>query len=374
MRKIKIIKRIIKYIISIFLVLIAIELFLNFFLPQGNPLWGYDPVIGIKLMPNKCSRHISSEYNTKFCSNAEGFRDADHAVLKEDSVTRIAIFGDSFVIAREVEEKERFTNLIGNSIEQKCGKKIEIMNFGIAGQGTAGQLLTFNHFAKKYNPDYTILIMAEDDIADNYLPLEDRNYVPTYKLNQAGELEYVSFKKAPIISNPILRSSQKIFSNIFSLAGKNFRVFSRLLKGREGGLPKYIHVYSPNDSEDFQIAWDIERRLLIKFKKEVESIGSEFIVIWMFSENQVTNFQDYSDAQIVQSFDVTKPSTRVGGILKELNIAYIDLFNNIYPNLNNIKSKDLFFKYSNHFNKKGHQFIANLIVSDLLNETKICEK
>lgn len=369
--------------LNIFLLLIVsiiclflIELCLSLFFPQGDPLWGYDPFIGVKLEPNKCSRYISEEYNTKLCSNNEGFRDTNHDIEKNESTIRIAFLGDSFIAAKEVKTEDRFTNLMSSLIEQKCGKKIEVLNFGVAGQGTAGELLTWDYFVKKYNPDYTILVVfPENDVSNNYLPLENRNYIPTYKLDQSGELQYVPFKKAPLISNPVLSTiSREMFPNLFSLSGKSFRSISRLIKGKEKGLPKSFYVYSANESEDYKVAWEIERKLLEKLKYETKSINSEFVVVLLFSRNQVTNFEDYSDNSLFSTFDISKPNIKFSSILEELNITYIDLFKKIDLQGKDNNYKPLFFEINQHLTEEGHRFITDLIVSDLLNETKICEK
>lgn len=379
MLKIKLIKR---WYTNIFLLLIVliiglflIELGLNLFFPQGNPLWGYDSSIGVKLEPNKCSRYISEEYNVELCSNNEGFKDIDHNIEKESSKTRIAVLGDSMVIAREVEMGQRFTELLEPLLEKECGKEFEVMNFGVGGQGTAGQLLTFKHFVKKYNPDYTILVIfSENDISNNYLPLEDRDYIPTYKLDHSGELEYVPFKKAPLISNPILSViSREIFPNLLSLSGKSFRRLSKLIRGQKNKIPHYLYVYSSDDSEDYQIAWDIEQKLLANFKEEVNAIGQEFIVSLLFSKNQVTDFNEFSENPIVKTFNRSKPNRRLSKILEDLDIIHIDLLNNINLDAKDRGYENLFFEINAHLTEKGHQFMANLIASNLLNKTEICK-
>lgn len=370
----KIKKRYKNLIINLFLLLFVLvsglyitELFLDLFFPQGNPLWEYDPLIGIKMTPNKCSRYISPEYNTELCVNSEGFRDIEHTINKDPSITRIAILGDSFTAAREVEREERFSDLI----QKRCEDRIEVLNFGVGGQGTAAQLLTFKHYVKKYRPDYTLLIIfPEDDVSDNYLPLENRDYIPTYQLNDLNEIEYIPFKKPPLIGNPLLSSiSQKLFPNIFSLAGKTFRNLSSILKGQKDGLPKYLYVYSINESEEYKIAWKIEERLLEEFGHEVEDNGSVFIMINLFSSNQVNNFKRYQDKEVVHDFDKNKPNIKLNELAKKLGIINIDLLGKMDTNK---PYEDLFFYNDQHLTKDGHKVVADLILSGLEEKAMIC--
>lgn len=338
-------------------------------MPMGNPLWAYDQNIGIKMMKNKCSRYISPEYNVEICGNNLGFRDVDHSIAKPEGTFRILLLGDSFIAAREVELNKTFARLLDHKLNEISSKKIEVINMGIGGQGTGTQLLTLRHYGAKLQPDLVILaLFLENDIANNYAPLEDRNYVPTYDLDKNGELIYVPFKPAPIISNPITNFiSQNLFHNTFSFGGKIYRVIGRKIFWKDD-LPSHFYTYLEDMPEDFKRAWEIEDKLVGELKKETEKINAKLFVFTLYSREQVTNFKFFKEAgytSTVENFDREFPMRKITPMLKEYSIDYIHLYP-IVVNMSLKKPEELFFHYDAHWSEKGHNLSTNLIFDALL--------
>lgn len=84
---------------------------------------------------------------------------------------RIAVLGDSFMMAREVGDNEHFAavlaRLLGNA---------RVDNYGVPGYGTIQQFLTYRDKASDTRPDITILALFDgNDIADNSARLSVRD-------------------------------------------------------------------------------------------------------------------------------------------------------------------------------------------------------
>src|ERR1700704_4481560 len=77
--------------------------------------------------------------------NSDGLRDQEHSLTKPPGTIRIAVLGDSYPEALSVGMDEAFWWVMGRKL-QECnafpGKKIEVLNFGVSGYGTAQELLT----------------------------------------------------------------------------------------------------------------------------------------------------------------------------------------------------------------------------------------
>src|SRR5438552_1656647 len=90
----------------------------------------------------------------------DGFRGPDYPRYKPPGVFRVAVLGDSYVEAIQVSEDKTFTTVIGRDLTH-CplvqGKRVESMNFGVDGYGTAQELVTLRRKVWQYSPDLVVL-------------------------------------------------------------------------------------------------------------------------------------------------------------------------------------------------------------------------
>ena len=103
--------------------------------------------------------------------NRDGFRGPDYPLQKPPGVIRIAVLGDSYVEAMQVAENETFTAVIQRDLAD-CpalrGKRVEAINFGVDGYGTAQELAVLQRKAWAYSPDIVVLaIFLGNDIRNN---------------------------------------------------------------------------------------------------------------------------------------------------------------------------------------------------------------
>ena len=192
-------------------------------------------------------------------------------------------------------------------------------------------------------------------------------------LNEKEELLYLPFKPAPIISNPITNFiSQNLFHNIFILAGKTYRTLSRKLFWRED-LPSYYYTYDPQLTKDFKKAWKIEEKLLREIKKQADNIKAKFLVVTLYSREQVTNFKFLKEAgysSVIKNFKIDFPMQKITPILEKQEIEYIHL----YPLVLNIsleKPEELFYHHDAHWNEKGHNLSAEFVFEALIQKALI---
>ena len=139
------------------------------FRPSYNVLrYVPEKTIGWKLAPNL--NFISTdeywyarEFSVPIKVNSLGFRDLERVTNKPPNVSRIAILGDSFVEALQVD----FSKTAGQLLENKLNKdlfnknsefqKFEVLNFGIGAYGIDQTLLAYLYYARKFNLDYVFM-------------------------------------------------------------------------------------------------------------------------------------------------------------------------------------------------------------------------
>lgn len=132
-----------------------------------------DRQIGWRLVPNSLFTYTGThwykrEFKTQIKTNSLGFRDKERTIEKQKGLTRLAVIGDSFVVAREVpfdktpsQLLERYLNG-GNSGNSSKKSAYEVLNFGITGFSIPQNLLTNRVYVKDFAPKYVFLFIFED--------------------------------------------------------------------------------------------------------------------------------------------------------------------------------------------------------------------
>jgi lysophospholipase L1-like esterase len=118
--------------------------------------------------------------------NSDGLRDREHAKEKPPGTLRIAIIGDSYAEALQVGQDKAFWSVMRQRL-QGCpalaGRRVEVINFGVSGYGTAQELLTLREKVWAYSPDVVLLAFTtNNDVSDNSRALKLTDEIPYFTL------------------------------------------------------------------------------------------------------------------------------------------------------------------------------------------------
>lgn len=104
-------------------------------------------------------------YSVRYFLNGEGFRDEDHPLTRPADVFRIACIGDSYTFGQGVQREDTFPQRLGQHLNQsrREGPQFSTMNFGVCGHTTHQERMTYEHFAKKYQPNVVLVTMVFND-------------------------------------------------------------------------------------------------------------------------------------------------------------------------------------------------------------------
>ena len=351
-----------------------------------------DPVTGSRLRAGMEGR-TRVEGDTKIRINSRGLRDREHALPKPQDVYRIAVLGDSYAEALAVEIEETFWWLLAQRLE-RCsfapGKRIEAVNFGVSGYGTAQELLTLRHRAWEYSPDLVLLaFFPGNDVRNNSKTLEAEKLRPFYRI--AGErLELDdSFTKEPRFVEARRLAGERAYLQQLRLyqllrrlrAGElrlhhNAPIGVALAEGAkvvaplsERGLDENV-FRDPADAA-WEEAWTITERLLLEVRDEARSRGVRPVVAVLSSAGAV-----YPDpvlrqryAEILGVKNLFYPERRLTEFGERNGIEIIALA----PQMQRLAdaSGTYFHGFANtklgfgHWNKEGHAVAAELLARRL---------
>jgi hypothetical protein len=142
--------------------------------------------------------------------NRYGMRDnREYTIAKPPGTFRIAVIGDSFAEALQVPQAEDFCSVVERELA-RCdglrGRKIEVLNFGVYGFGTAQELIMLRRRVLRWSPDLVVLEFYANDLGDNTRATDDSwSWGPRpYFVLQNGRLtEDDSFRSAPSIKDNV---------------------------------------------------------------------------------------------------------------------------------------------------------------------------
>lgn len=151
---------------SSFAAALAAELVLRFACPQ--------PLDAAYVWPDGTLRHLPSfrytytraGFSNEVRYNALGLRGPDPAPVKTPGTLRLAVLGDSFVEGKQVGEKEVFTAVL-ERLAAAEGRRLEVINAGVGGYGTADELLLWERAVAALRADLVLAAFFPNDVRNN---------------------------------------------------------------------------------------------------------------------------------------------------------------------------------------------------------------
>jgi len=292
---------------SIVLALIVCEAGLRL-LGIGYPdFYDYDPFLGSKLRPG-IRGYFLKEGGGYVSINSDGLRDREHSLAHPLNTLRIAVLGDSFSEALQVNQEETFWAIMEKDL-QSCpnlgGRRVEVLNFGQAGFSVSQELLALRHRAWKYTPDVVLLALFTDDIRRNAPELMQYDFNPYFTLED-GKL---------VLHNRLTREKWEAVQKDRSWAWKfawwrqdHFRVFQVLdqaqraitawgaqwrqtpatAAGKPGSEPGLSDtILREPESKVWKDAWKVTEAQLVLMRDEVAARGGKFFVVVLTTGAQV---------------------------------------------------------------------------------------
>lgn len=372
-----------------------------------------DGVRGVSLLPG-AEGWYRKEGEAYVRINSDGLRDQEHTITKPEGTFRIAVVGDSYCEALPVSLEEAFWSVMGKKLEE-CGafpgEKIEVINFGVSGYGTAQELLTLREKVWKYSPDLVLLaVTTNNDITDNSRVLKRTNDIP-----------YFVYQGSRLILDDSFRNSRGFqFSNsALGRLGTWLRSHSRLLQAIEQGqrgLKIVLASWRRKRSDDMQPvpvpsvksaetqrtsekpdlfarseelgtdnliylepnnavwndAWRVTEGLIVQMRDEVTKGGARFVVVTLSNGPQVLPDAEWREA-FKNRFGITDlfyPDNRIKSLAAREGIPVITLAPELqdYAEHNNVFlhgfGKDI---GNGHWNAMGNRVAGELIAK------KMCE-
>jgi hypothetical protein len=315
--------------------------------------------------------------------NRDGFRDADRVQGKVDDVFRIAVLGDSMVEAIQVPVEQRFTEVLEARLnESGCirGKRVEVLNFGQSGIGTAQELMVLRHHVWQYQPNMVILgFMTGNDIRNNSKQLQNDDGRPYFVLRNGELVLDDSFLNSASHIKPWWERVAYVVLDYSRLGQLLYEARGTMRKRRaaadakanfgdrdvDAGLDTLIYKEPGNAA--WNDAWEVTEALLQLMHKEVTDRGALFLVATLSNTNQVNPDPGVQESLMkrlgVENLNYPDERIRVAG--QEAGYDVITLAPKLLDYA--LQHKAYLHGFSNtpkgtgHWNEEGHRVVAELL-------------
>lgn len=340
--------------ISILVSLILVEIILRIIpLPLSDRFFEPNNDFGWYHIPSRHGWQATTEFRIPIEINENGLRDLKREYEKESGVYRILLLGDSFTEGLQVSLKDTVGIQLQGMVNLESEREYEVINAGVSKFGTANELLFYENEGAKYNPDLVILLFFHNDVTDNV-------DVPFFYLED-GVLRQ-SYPK-PIERITLMdRFHFWLYDHLqtYRLGYIVMKIVEGLLESTSSKDARSSNwVYQTGEVEELDYAWELTSSLISELKRSVAEDNARFLVVGIADWNSVTQAGADGD------FDFDEVNRRLGEILEEQSIAYLDLtteFTVQYAETGD----SLFWPGDQHWNTKGHKLAAKLIYNYLL--------
>jgi hypothetical protein len=319
--------------------------------------------------------------------SSAGLRDVEHATAKPAGRLRIAVLGDSCAEALQVPVERTFWKLLERRLAAcpaAAGRTVEALDFGVAGYGTAQELVTLRTQVWRFQPDLVLLAFYPgNDVRNNARTLEQDPLRPYFTLGAGGRLALDdSFRTAAgyrLRQTTAARLAYGAYDHLrlLQLAKQGKSVVDGWIgaakaRSKEEGealqeLGLDNAVYSPPRDQDWRDAWRVTEAMVAAMRDDAAAHRVPFALVTL-----TTGIQVHPDPAVRAVFmgklgvaDLFYPGRRLAAFGSAAGIPVLDLA----PPLQDLAVRNHVFLhgFSNttpgegHWNESGHAAAAALI-------------
>ncbi len=341
------------YIFLMILLVVIAESYLRDQKPVEIGRWGEYPALQkddqtvYSLIPNKTTHLRYNNYDYTLHTNSMGFNspEIDLSLKKDTGLFRIFITGDAFTMPEGVEYQRIYPRLLEENLEKHYpDKTIQVINGGVTGYGPNEMWLQLKTYIDTLQPDLVINQLFINEFNEINITLEKRR-------KSIGFEAPPSKLKIFWYSQLSIRIKQKIRDWINK--PDHSRKYSKSLG--------YLYRKIPGSRFYADTTLQKMDRYLEKINKLTRKHGSDLLVMYVPGQIEVSKpkhidyYPHHLNIRDTSAFDLRRPNKIMHLLCHKHNIRFFDT----EKVLANHPQQPVYYPRSWHWNREGHQVIAN---------------
>jgi hypothetical protein len=330
--------------------------------------------------------------------NRDGLRGPDYVLAKPRNTLRVAVLGDSFTEAQQVAEQDTFCAVAQRRIQSVMPleaasadavaipfRRVEVMNFGCDGYGTAQELITLRDRVWRYSPDVVVLaVFTGNDIRNNSVILEGDKCRPFYVFDGPNLVLGGPFEDSFWFRNNCMMRFESRHFQVLNMLGDANSVLRHRLRAAwvsrqpiatqpalsEPGLDDAI--YQPPPDEVWREAWRVTDAEIGMVQRDVSDHHARLLVVTL--ANGIQDDPDPVKRQHYMHFVGAKDLFRPDDHIRDLGARNGFAVLNLAPSMQRYAEAHHVYLhgFSNtrpgigHWNAEGHREAGELIGERLI--------
>jgi len=332
-----------------------------------------DEEIGYRFIPN-CEywHNRENDHPIRGRMNNYGWRDDEWTLEKPENTYRVAVLGDSFVEAFQVELERTFLTLAEDELNRTSSISFELMAFGRSGFTQSEELIVLQRDVLRFRPDMVMLFFFPgNDIAEVSREIAPNKSRPFFHVSEDGQLVLdTSFSDTSEYKMRSRINYIKQRSALVSLISNRYRTYQsnkREGKGKESGessqpvsINGFLSLCTSDPDEAYSRGYDLNKILIKEIAGTCKSEGIEFVLVVMDNDAYLPVVEERY-REIDSTFDPCFFEDDLRSYSEELSVGFIGL-QSIFRKDYETHGKELHW---GHWNYSGHELVARSLIDSL---------
>lgn len=348
---------------SVLFAILAIEVGLRLTGFNSTDLKETDAATGLRVFrANTMQPYRTSCFSNTLEINNHGFHAPDYEIEKPANTRRIVIVGDSFVESAQVPIQKSFWHLLEEKLNaaSASGTRVEVIPFGIGGNGTLANLDYLVRYGFAVHPDLVIDAFNTSDV-DNDAETADLDA----QLASLDEPHRSSSEVATGWAKKLAKKSALIVTLYSKYLGwKSVKDIGQQTAIRPPVFEEKFYA-QPTDAADR--AWAVQRKIFERMKTFADANGANMLVVAMADAPRFPPLREDFVKQFAHPENIVldRPERTLGSLSEGLGVAYLSLFPAFDERVKAEGPTDLSWPCDAHYNETGHAWAADALFTYL---------
>jgi len=308
--------------------------------------------------------------------NSYGWRDKEWLLKKPQDTYRIAVLGDSYVEATQVELNRTFLALTEQQLNENRDDKVELMNFGCSGYTQTEELIVLKNYVKQFSPTMVVLFFVPgNDIKDVSKETATNLLRPFYHISENNELLLdTSFVERGEFKIKTYVNRLKQHSALFSLLCERYNLYKRQkrVKARSVAiaaeevetaprkLEGYLSLCTDNPDSAYRKNYQLNKVLIKTMSDYCSEKGIRFMLVTIDTDAYISEVE--SEYKLIDpTFDQNFFEDDLRNFAQSINIEYLGL-QRIFKQA--FLESGIYLHWD-HWNYEGHKVVANVLTKKI---------
>lgn len=239
----------------------------------------------------------------------------------------------------------------------------EVLTFGVAGWGTAQELLAYRELGRRFEPDLVVLaFFSGNDVSDNSSELSSNPRV-YFRLDSEGRLQREPSLRARRWASDVLNRHSRFY------VWQKAQVHRLELLFRARVVVNPVHrVFAETYEPELERAWAVTRALITELRDETRADDADLLALYVPYSDEVN--PDWWRDTVAQSpplqgrsWDLGKPERLLAAFCRERGIPLVSPRSAFLAAAG--EGERLYFVHG-HLDENGHRRLGELLAEGIL--------